>query len=104
VATDNRDLRVRYLLKELTEARFKQLVQQRDRKRQKELEIRGPLELFVIMAMEFFIDKPTPEKAEVFKGQIETLVNSPLRAIGDRYANQVPQIDLVSGGFTQWKK
>jgi len=102
--TDNTDLRVRYLLKELTEARFKQLVQQRDRKRQKELEIRAPLELFVVTSLEFFLDKPTPEKAEAFKAQIETLVNAPLRAIGERYANQVPQINLESGGVMQWKK
>jgi len=103
VPTDNTDLRVRYLLKELTEARFKMLVQQRDRKRQKELEIRAPLELFVIMAMEFFLDAPTVEKAPVFAIQIETLVNAPLRAIGERYANRVPQIDLEKGGFTQCK-
>jgi len=102
VATDNRDLRVRYLLKELTEARFKQLVQQRDRKRQRELEIRAPLELFIITTMEFFLNKPTLEKAEVFKTQIDTLINAPLRAIGCRYGNMVPQLNLVTGEFISW--
>ena len=103
VPTDNTDLRVRYLLKEIDEKRFKSLVQQRDRKRQKELEIRGPLELFVITAMEFFLDAPAVEKAPDFATLIETLVNAPLRAIGERYANQVPQIDMKTGGFTQFK-
>ena len=103
VPTDNTDLRVRYLLKELDEKRFKSLVQQRDRKRQRELEIRAPLELFVITTMEFFLDKPTVEKAPAIAAQIETLVNAPLRAIGERYANRVPQIDMEKGGFTQWK-
>ena len=98
--TDNTDLRIRYLLNELTEARFKQMVQQRDRKRQRELEIRGPLELFVVTALEFFLDKPTIEKAPIFKTQIETLVNAPLRSISERYANRVPQIDLTTGRFT----
>ena len=89
---DNRDLRVRYLLKDIDEKRFKVLIQQRDRKRQRELEVRGPLELFVITAMEFFQNAPTLEKTPAFIEQIETHVNAPLRAIGDRYANRTPQI------------
>lgn len=97
--TDNTDLRIRYLLNELTEVRFKQIVQQRDRKRQRELEIRGPLELFVVTALEFFLDKPTVEKAAAFKAQIETLVNAPLRDIGERYGNRVPQITATTGNI-----
>jgi hypothetical protein len=97
--TDNTDLRIRYLLNEITEARFKQIVQQRDRKRQRELEIRGPLELFVVTAMEFFRYKPTVEKGEVFKAQIDTLVNAPLRDIGERYGNRVPQFDMMTGNI-----
>ena len=90
--TDNRDLRVRYLMKDIDEKRFKMLIQQRDRKRQLGLEVRAPLELFVITVMEFFQDAPSPEKTPVFIEQIETHVNVPLRAIGDRYANRTPQI------------
>jgi len=94
VPSNNQDLRVRYLLKEIDEKRFKTLIQQRDRKRERELEIRGPLELFVITAMEFFQNEPTPEKEPVFTEQIETHVNAPLRAIGDRYGNRTPQIEI----------
>jgi len=96
---DNTDLRVSYLLKELDEEGLKRALQQRDRKRQKELEIRAPLELFVITTMEFFLDAPTVAKLPSFTAQIETHVNMPLRAIGVRYANKVPQINLITGDF-----
>ena len=99
-AAENADLRVRYLLKELDEEGLKCTLQQRDRKRQKELEIRGPLELFVVTALEFFLDAPTIAKLPAFVSQIEEHVNVPLRIIGARYANRVPQIDLVKGEFT----
>jgi hypothetical protein len=93
---DNTDLRVRYLLKEIDEKRLKQLLQQRDRKRQRDIEIRGPLELFVVTTLEFFLthrkSPPTPEQMTAVEEHIETHVNAPLRDIGDRYANNVPQI------------
>jgi len=100
VPTNNTDLRVRYLLKELDEKRFKQLIQQRDRKRQRELEIRGCLELFVIIVMEFF-HKPSvaAEKIKELTDQIDTLVNTPLRAIGERYGNRILQIDMATGEY-----
>jgi len=93
---DNRDLRVRYLLKEIDEKQLKTVVQQRDRKRQKELEIRGPLELFVVSAMEFFQNEPSPEKLPVFLMSVETHINAPLRAIGDRYVNIVPHFEVTT--------
>ena len=97
---DNRDLRVRYLMNELDEKKFKQLVQQRDRKRQRELEIRAVLELFVITTMEFFNDRPTlanePKATAALtaiKAQLETTMNAPLRVIGERYGNRMLQLD-----------
>jgi len=94
---DNTDIRVRYLLNELDEEGLKRVLQQRDRRRQKELEIRAPLELFVVTAMEFFLDAPTLSKLPTFISQIDEHVNAPLRAIGNRYANTVPQIDASKG-------
>jgi hypothetical protein len=96
-AADNTDLRVRYLLKELDEEALKRTLQQRDRKRQKELEIRAPLGLFVVTALEFFLDEPSIDKLPSFIAEIEKHVNVPLKAIGIRYANKVPQINLVTG-------
>jgi hypothetical protein len=103
VPTNNTDLRVRFLLKELEEKRFKQLVQQRDRKRQRDLEIRAPLELFVLITMEFF-QKPkdiTEATIKQYTEQIETMVNAPLRDIGERYGNRVPLIDVAAGEFSR---
>jgi hypothetical protein len=104
--TDNRDLRVRYLMNELDEKKFKQLIQQRDRKRQRELEIRAVLELFVITTMEFFNDRATladnataTAAFKTFLAQLETTMNAPLRAIGERYGNRVPQFDTVECRF-----
>lgn len=105
--TDNRDLRVRYLLNELDEKKFKQLIQQRDRKRQRELEIRAVLELFVITTMEFFNDRPTladnakaTTALQALLTQFETTMNAPLRAIGERYGNRVPQFDTTKCTFS----
>jgi hypothetical protein len=107
--TDNTDLRVRYLLNELDEKRLGQLIQQRDRRRQRELEMRGPLELFVITTMEFCQEilrtrrAPTEERITAYQTLVTENVNDPLRDIGDRYQNIVPQINLddpkIGNGF-----
>lgn len=100
--TNNTDIRVRYLLKEYDEKKLKQTLQQRDRKRQRTIEIRAPLELFVIMIMEFFVEirrtkrAPTAEAIETLRTQITEHVNLPLQAIGQRYKNIVPQINLIA--------
>jgi hypothetical protein len=94
---DNTDLRVRYLLKEIDDTEFKQKIQQRDRKRSRILEIRGPLELYVVTVLEFFLQEPTVEKMPALVEQIRTMVNEPLAQIGKRYGNRVPQICLTKG-------
>jgi hypothetical protein len=99
-ATDNTDLRVRYLLKDIDEKKLQQLLQQRDRRRQRNLEVRAPLELFVLTVLEFFIElsrtkkAPTAESIVALQAQIRELVNEPLQEIGRRYSNAVPQINL----------
>lgn len=97
---DNTDLRVRYLLNELDEKRLGQLIQQRDRRHQRDQEIRGPLELFVITTMELCQEIQRERKSvkedriDAFKAFIESNTNIPLRDIGDRYMNVIPQINL----------
>jgi hypothetical protein len=103
--TDNTDLRVRYLLNELDDKRLGQLIQQRDRRRQRELELRGPLELFVITTMELCqeIDRSRtaiPQgRFAIYRTLITENVNGPLRDIGDRYQNIVPQINIEAIKF-----
>ena len=98
---DNTNLRVRYLLKELNEAMLRQHLQRRERKRQMDLEIRGPLELFVVSTLELF-QKIVAEKVLYkscfveYEELIETTVNAPLRTIGDRYRKASPQVNLTN--------
>lgn len=96
---DNRDLRVKYLLNELDEKKFKQLIQQRDRKLQRDLEIRAVLELFVITTLEYFHGTYMTDEANIhaFQLQIDTTINAPLKVIGERYANRVPQFEIDTG-------
>lgn len=105
-APNNTDLRIRYLLGELDERRLRQLLQQRDRARQRDLEIRESLELAVVTILEFFVwliqqkigaddvDKKAAVEARLWQlyNFLEEHVNAPLRSIGDRYGNAVPSI------------
>lgn len=103
---NNTDARIRYLLGEVDERRFRQLLQQRDRTRQRDLEIRAPLELAVVTILEFFVwllqsdqQKKTPETEARLEARLKELhvfledhVNVPLRDIADRYGNAAPQL------------
>lgn len=97
---NNLDLRVRYLLNDIDEKRFQQLLQQRERRHQRNQEVAGPLELFVLTALEFFIElhksrkAPTPEAVVALLATIREHVNPALQEIGRRYNNIVPQINL----------
>jgi len=103
---DNTDLRVKYLLKDISDKEFSQKLQQRDKILQFKRELRGPLELFVITTLEFFqglgLDPPTDWRAiynreSVYKRAVEDLINTPLQQIADRFGRKVPQIDLSKG-------
>jgi hypothetical protein len=99
--TDNTDLRIRYLLKELDDHKFQLLLQQRDRARQKNLEVRDCMGLFLALCTDFYVGiqnrtyktgAKIGEALATLINNIETHVNKPLRAIGDRYVNIVPQV------------
>lgn len=119
VPIDNTDLRVQYLLKEIDEKQLRQKLQQRERKRERDLEFRGPLELAVVTILEFFVWLIQPENRilanrNVIAAEIEKRatalhtflvdhINKPLRDIGDRYANIAPQIFFGAGrGHLDW--
>lgn len=103
--TDNTDLRVKYLLKDIDETKFKQMLQRRERRRAFLLELRGPHELFVALMRDAMIAlivplsvDTTPTEMEMLKN-LELFVNAPLRAIGDRYRLTVPQISTTVAGL-----
>jgi hypothetical protein len=105
-APDNTDLRVKYLLKDLDEKGFRQQLQQRDKKQLYILELREPLELYVINTIEFFVAlrnnaatitaADLDELVKAYTTGVEELVNKALRAIADRYGRVVPQISMDS--------
>ena len=98
---DNTDLRVRYLLGEMTDAAMRQQIQRRDRSHQFKLEVRAPLELYVISTLELFQEVAANSRLDYdvrvpeFITTIETLCNVPLRAIADRYKLRVPQFSTT---------
>lgn len=112
-----RMLRVRFLLNELTEKEFSQKLQQHERKRERNIEVRAPLELLVVTVLEMAVAADTTTGPNVsqrlnqmfaaLKTTVEEHVNIPLRAIGDRYGNIVPQITpagkYVSYGYSTKK-
>ena len=103
VVRDNEDLRILYCLKDLSEPQLRQRLQRRERARELGLEKRQILETFVLMALEFFSEPPAPSIAEtVLRRQVESLVNAPLRDLGDRYDNKVPQVTDVGYSATAY--
>lgn len=92
---NNEELRVKYMLNELTEKQFKQKVQLNDKKHQKELEIRGSYELFKTLVMDFFLSNPTDETVPQLPILVEEFVNNPLKQIAHRYNQKVELVDLA---------
>jgi len=102
---DNLDLRIRYCLRSIDEEQFMSLLEQRERRREFELDVRGCLELFVLLSMEACLrvralggSPGREEKAHAVLcahgEQVEELVNKPLRELSRRYKQGVPLIDL----------
>jgi hypothetical protein len=112
-----RMLRVRFLLNELTEKELSQKLQQHEKRRGRNIEVRQPLELFVVSVLEVAVTtnnmpaaevkKRIPELLAALKTTVEDHINIPLRAIGDRYGNVVPQIspkgEYMSYGYSPKK-
>lgn len=105
---DNLDLRVQYLLNELDDKTFRQRIQQRDRKHRRFQEIRQPLELFIVTSRDFLTQIRSTHKDAMpalfatYERAVETFTNEPLRAIGARYANRVPIINMSERPSVKW--
>jgi len=108
---DNRDLRVQYCLDELPEPRFKTLLEQRERQRELEVDVRECLQLFALLSVETAYRLRALKTAHdcfwqarallvAHLQQVEELVNQPLRDIGRRFKKDVPLIQLPQ----EWKR
>jgi hypothetical protein len=101
---ENVDIRVKYLLKDIDEAAFGRILHTRERRNERRADIRGPLELFVITMLEFYIGIATrggvsgvPERINTCRETIRT-INEALQIIGTRYGCIVPQIVETESG------
>ena len=95
----NEDLRVRFLMDELTEDNFKLLLQQREKRRKKKQAIFMVLEMFVQASMDIFRnalhDEFSKERAQDAMKEcdaLRTYVNEQLKRVSALYVCRVPQI------------
>ena len=102
---DNADLRVQYCLNVLEESRFKIQLEQRERKRELDIDVRECLQLFLLLSLELVYrlsalaetDKrvaEAPVLLDAHVAQIEELVNRPLRDIAKRFKKETPRVEF----------
>jgi len=103
IANANTDLRVKYLLNQIDEKKFKQTIQTREKDRQKGLELRDVYELYMVLVTDFFATAATKEDVPRFLAMIEEFVNEPLKAISARYKNRVEIFDLSTNRMVWYK-
>ena len=93
---DNRDLRIKFMIKDFTDEVFKKKLQQREKARQKKTEIRQVLEMYQAVTIDLFQSlmqhkNPTTTMQEF--AQLREHTNEELRKVSKRYTNcSVPLI------------
>lgn len=96
---DNQDLRIKYLINEIDEPRFKLLLQQREKKNDKKTEIHMVLSTYTAVVMDLmnsmrtFSSRDQVEALLVALDNIRTYTNTSLAPISRRYNCMVPQIE-----------
>lgn len=109
---DNQDLRVDFCLGVLSETAFKSKLEQRESKRDLEVDLREVLEVFVLLSMEVMYrvreesmatrDRSFREETAsgaheallAFQRSVEDLVNAPLRSICSRYRKPLALVEM----------
>ena len=106
-AEDNADLRLQYLLKNIDEAEWRRKLQQREKKREKDLAVRQVYEMFVAVATDGFVaimrGEDVPAATTKMMDDTRTVLayaNANLRDIGDRFGMRVEKL-LLESAF--WK-
>ena len=101
---DNMDLRVRYMLKELTDNDFKMKLQQREKRTQKLREIYLVLSMFTDTVSDLFRQIVNDEnKIDFFVSQINFLIkytNKSMHVISEKYKCVVPFINTETSNFS----
>lgn len=101
---DNVDIRVQYMLNEIDEAKWKRLLQQRNKAREKKLEIHAVLDTFITVATDLFekilassTKQEVKDVCEEFT-QLQTYVNTRLSKISHMFSCVVPYISETWDG------
>ena len=87
---DNRDLRIKFMLKDFTEEIFKRKLQQREKARQKKAEILQVLEMYQAVTVDLFQSLLVHQNVQTVLGEFTRLrdhVNEELRVVSRRYTN-----------------
>jgi len=101
IVDDNRDLRIKFMLKDFTDDIFKKKLQQREKARQKKSDIRQVLEMYQAVTIDLLQAFTEHKRADVAMGSFTRLkdhVNEELKSISRRYTNCA--IPLIQDGFT----
>jgi hypothetical protein len=93
---DNRDLRIKFMIKDFTDEVFKKKLQQREKARQKKTEIRQVLEMYQAVTIDLFqslLQHKDPSVTVQEFAQLREHTNEELRKVSKRYTNcSVPLI------------
>lgn len=90
VVEDNRDLRIKFMIKDFTDEVFKKKLQQREKARQKKTEIRQILEMYQTVTIDLFQSFLQHKTVETLLQEFEQLkahTNEELRKVSKRYTN-----------------
>ena len=105
---ENEDLRVAFCLQELTEAAFKQRLEQRERKRELEVDLREVLQVFVLLCIELCYrlrqEKCEEEQRKLLHQHMESvreMVNEPLQEISLRFG-KTPSAKIALPAPEEW--
>ena len=94
---DNKDLRMAYMLHELSELDFMKKVQRREKSREKKRDMRNVLQMFVDtggdLLRQFVLNKDKKEEISELLGKLVEYTNDSLITISDRYKCVIPYIN-----------
>ena len=101
---DNSDLRVQYLLKEISDEHFKKVIQQREKKHAKNIDIRLVLQMYVDVCSDLFrqyVNREIISHEDLINQiiQIRNYCNTVLDKIRKRYNNKTPYFSTVGSAF-----
>jgi hypothetical protein len=94
----NMDLRIDYLLKNISEDEFKQKLQRREKERNKKLEYREVLDMYVNVMQDLFQELESTKNYKKFleeEKKIRSYTDSNIFTINDKYNSKLKQLPAI---------